>query len=280
MFAFGPPRYSPAWMKERCKTLGANPRCWLDVNFLGPDASPTVQSREERARSRAAWTLARSPSHPLARGVATSHRWSDHRRPCRSIDPGVGREDSQHHRCATTNAAVLSVPAEFATQLSDVVRGKEMDGDLALLNAAMPAIVGRPGRIAGGIFRWSLDPTPGPEVGQWVPTHDQRVPPWLKPFNGDVLVAWDADGHYGAGVGRKMHDEFGHELSVGTEDALRGRGIGRALVQTAARLVLAQGKVPTYLHHPTNHASARLAEAAGFPDLGWRVLFFGPDPTN
>ncbi len=181
---------------------------------------------------------------------------------------------------ATPNAAVLSVPVALAERLAEVVRGDAMDTDLALLNAAMPAIVGRPGRVAGGIFRWSLSPTPGPDVGEWVPTHDPRVPAWLKPFNGDVLVAWNDEGRYGAGVGRKMHNEFGHELSVVTEEALRGRGIGRALVETAARLVLAQGKVPTYLHQPTNHASARLAEAAGFPDVGWRVLFFGPEPTN
>jgi len=35
--------------------------------------------------------------------------------------------------------------------------------------------------------------------------------------------------------------------------------------------------VPTYLHDPANLASARVADAAGFPDRGWAV--FGAFPT-
>ena len=125
---------------------------------------------------------------------------------------------------------------------------------------------------AWGLFRFSMSPVSTPDVGDWVPTSDPRVPEWLKPFNGDVLIAWDDDGRYGAGVGRKLHDRWGHELSVGTEPALRGRGIGRLLVAAAARRVIADGAIPTYLHIPENHASAKLAEAAGFRDLGWRFV--------
>ena len=36
----------------------------------------------------------------------------------------------------------------------------------------------------------------------------------------------------------------------------------------AARRVLDEGAVPTYLHAVDNHASAHLATAAGFPDRG------------
>lgn len=176
---------------------------------------------------------------------------------------------------ATPAAAVLSVPLAVADRLGDVVRGDDLDADLARLNVSMPEIVGRVGALAGGVFRWSTAPTLSADFGEWVPTDDGRVPPWLMPFNGDVLIAWDDEGVCGAGVGRKMHDDFGHELSVVTEERLRRRGIGRALVETAARRVLADGRIPTYLHHPENHASAQLAEAAGFPDRGWRVLFFG-----
>ena len=32
------------------------------------------------------------------------------------------------------------------------------------------------------------------------------------------------------------------------------------------------GVVPTYLHDPANTASAKVADAAGFPDRGWTVL--------
>ena len=175
---------------------------------------------------------------------------------------------------ATPHRAVLSVPVDKAEAIAGLVRGDDLDADIAALSAGMSAVMGRRGVISRGLFRWSLSPSDFPDAGEWVPTDDPRVPPWLKPFNGDLLIAWDDDGHYGAGVGRKMHDDFGHELSVGTEESLRGRGIGRALVATVARRVLSDGKVPTYLHAPDNHASAKVADAAGFPDVGWRVLGF------
>ena len=130
-------------------------------------------------------------------------------------------------------------------------------------------------RLVGGFlwdaaFRWCEQPADLPDTGEWVPPADPRVPEWLKPFNGDVLVVLDGDA-YVAGVGIKKHDEFGHELSVGTEPAAQGRGLARALVATAARRVIAEGKVPTYLHDFRNVASAKVAEAAGFPDRGWKV---------
>ena len=103
------------------------------------------------------------------------------------------------------------------------------------------------------------------------------MPPWLHPFNGDVLVALADDGTVAAGVGRKQHDRHGHELAVVTEEAHRGQGLARRLVTQAARRVLDDGAVPVYLHDPANHASARTADASGFPDVGWRILgLFGP----
>lgn len=127
---------------------------------------------------------------------------------------------------------------------------------------------------ASGVFRWSTAPTDLPPAGEWVPVDDPRVPPWLRPFTLDsgVLIAWDDEGRYGAGVGVKVHDALGMELAVGTEPALRGRGLGRRLVVTAAQEVLRRGAVPTYLHAPDNTASAHVADSAGFPDLGWKVL--------
>jgi predicted GNAT family acetyltransferase len=68
----------------------------------------------------------------------------------------------------------------------------------------------------------------------------------------------------------KRHDAYGHELAVGTVPGARGRGLARRLVAQAARRVLDEGAVPTYLHERDNLASARVAEAAGFPDRGWR----------
>ena len=138
---------------------------------------------------------------------------------------------------------------------------------------AVPALLGYPDlRFYSGTFHWSDTPSDLPDIGEWVGTDDPRIPGWLREFNGDVLVAWGPDGRYAAGVGRKMHNRHGHELAVGTEPAYRGQGLATGLVAQAARRVLADGAVPIYLHDPANVGSQRVAEAAGFPDHGWRIL--------
>ena len=169
---------------------------------------------------------------------------------------------------------VLSVAPERVDAVARLVGGRDITADLAAIAVAgaLGEAVGRVGRVGLGAFRWSTTPTPTPDTGEWVPTDDPRVPEWLWPFNGDVLIGWDEEGRYGAGVGRKQHDGFGHELSVGTEPVLQGRGIARALVTTAARRILDDGAVPTYLHAHSNVASAHVAEASGFPDEGWQVI--------
>lgn len=131
------------------------------------------------------------------------------------------------------------------------------------------------GRLVGGVFRWA-DRSAGLEaLGAWLPTGDPIVPDWLHPFGGEVLVAVE-DGRYVAGVGLKRHDEDVWEIAVGTDEAARGRGLARRLVATATRRVVEEGRTPTYLHDPSNTASARVADAAGFPDRGWRMLFLAP----
>ncbi len=172
----------------------------------------------------------------------------------------------------TPTSAVLSVPPDEASAISELTGRGSLADDLASLRGSLSSVIGAETSIIRGPFRWSLDPTPTKDVGEWVPTDDERVPEWLFPFNGDVLIEWADDGRYGAGVGRKMHDDHGHELSVGTDESLRGRGIARLLVATGARRVIDDGAVPTYLHAPDNFASAKVAEAAGFPDRGWTFL--------
>jgi GNAT superfamily N-acetyltransferase len=169
---------------------------------------------------------------------------------------------------ATPTGAVLSVPPD----LVEVTRAAGRD--LPTVGAALPALVGRPdARFGRGVFRWSQELVDGIDPDAvWLPPDDERVPPWLAVFNGDVLVHLDGDGRYGAGVGRKCHDVWGQELSVATEEHLRGRGLARRLVAQAARRVAEQGAVATYLHAVSNTASAKVAEASGFPDTGWSVL--------
>jgi GNAT superfamily N-acetyltransferase len=123
-----------------------------------------------------------------------------------------------------------------------------------------------------GVFRFTEAPSDVEPAGRWVAATDPVVPDWLHPFDHEVLVELDDDGRYLAGVGIKRHLPTGWELSVGTDERARGRGLARRLVATAARFALDHGAVPIYLHADSNVASAKAAEAAGLPDRGWRVL--------
>jgi GNAT superfamily N-acetyltransferase len=193
------------------------------------------------------------------------------------VGPGWDGQTRPFAGVASPEGLVLSVPpgAEAAVErlgltrgqlLSDAAEGVEVGDSVAR------AVGRRRGRLLRGCFRWSVRPAELEDAGEWLPVSDPRVPSWLHPFNGDVLIAWDDEGKYGAGVGRKQHDRWGHELAVVTEEPLRGRGIARRLVAQAARRVLDDGAVPTYLHDFDNVASAHVADAAGFPSRGWQFL--------
>ncbi len=127
-----------------------------------------------------------------------------------------------------------------------------------------------------GVFRFTEEPADLEPLGEWVTIDHPALPAWLKPFGGDALLVLE-DGRYIAGVGLKRHLPTGWEISVGTEPEARGRGYARRLNATAARYVLDHGAVPLYLHADDNAASAKAALAAGFPDLGWRVLSVAED---
>jgi GNAT superfamily N-acetyltransferase len=169
----------------------------------------------------------------------------------------------------TPASGVLSVPPDQLAALAPLA-----DRSPDHLLAALPAALGKPDAfVYQGVFRWSTTPADLPDAGVWVPADDPVVPDWLRVFGGEVLLALDrATGAYLAGVGIKRHDRCGRELSVGTEPAARGQGLARRLVAQAARRVIADGAVATYLHDPANLASARVAAAAGFPDLGWKII--------
>ncbi|MCU1494430.1 MAG: hypothetical protein JWO62_2194 [Acidimicrobiaceae bacterium] len=148
----------------------------------------------------------------------------------------------------------------------------EEEGPHGFVAHAAQLVAGAPGPLGRGVFRWCQRLSDLPDAGEWVDPDDPRIPDWLRPFNGAVLVAFDEAGAYAAGVGRKRHDEHCQELAVATEPEHRGRGLARRLVAQAARRVAAEGSVATYLHRVDNFASAAVAEAAGFPDVGWEVI--------
>jgi GNAT superfamily N-acetyltransferase len=176
---------------------------------------------------------------------------------------------------ATPERGVLSVPETATEIVGKIVYGHTVSSAIEQLRLHaydLEVALGHNATLGVGVFRWTNAPVAMPSVGEWVPVDDPRVPQWLRPFNGEVLIAWDALGNYGAGVGRKMHDRFGQEISVGTSEALQGQGFARRLVTTAAQKIIAEGAIPTYVHDLDNLASAKVADASGFPDRGWRLL--------
>jgi GNAT superfamily N-acetyltransferase len=165
---------------------------------------------------------------------------------------------------------VVSVPPDRADAVKAALAGG--DDPQRRLAKHLPAIMDRPGaRWSAGVFRWSVEPVRFPDAGRWEPADGPGVPDWLHPFGGEVLIERDEQGAYLAGVGLKRHHPTGTELSVGAEPAARGKGLARRLVSKAAWRVIDGGAVATYLHDPSNIPSARVAEAAGFPDRGWHV---------
>jgi GNAT superfamily N-acetyltransferase len=167
------------------------------------------------------------------------------------------------------HGTVISVPATVLDEARALAAREGIEG----LTEHLGSVVGLAGRrLSPVVFRACARLVELADLGEWVASNDVRVPAWLSVFNGDVLVFFDETGRYGAGVGQKRHDAYGTELAVGTEPAHRGKGLARRLVATAARRVFEQGAVATYLHRSDNLASAAVADAAGFPDKGWRLL--------
>ncbi|HUS43276.1 MAG TPA: GNAT family N-acetyltransferase [Ilumatobacteraceae bacterium] len=187
--------------------------------------------------------------------------WDGALRPLQGVSNGAG--------------TVISVPPAAA----DAVR-RAIGNDLVRpgLGDELGSILGvGPSAFGAGIFRTTdrVDPELA-DLGEWFEDHTDELPDWLAPFNGPRLVAHGDAGRPIAGVGIKVHDDYGQELSVVTEEEARGLGYARRLVATAARRVLDEGLVPTYLHAPDNTASARVAESVGFADRGWKVYGLWP----
>ena len=173
-------------------------------------------------------------------------------------------------------ATVLSVsplrfPAVGALVHELAARGRL--ADRAELRRRLPAELAVPHRpVSAAVLRWPASPAALPWVGPWRPADHRGLPGWLRPFGPQVLVALDRRGRYLAGAGIKRHSRHAHEIAVGTAEHARGRGLARSLVAQAATRVLADGAVPLYLHDAGNAASARVADAVGFDDRGWRHL--------
>lgn len=184
----------------------------------------------------------------------------------RRAEPGWDGAVRPFAGVATPAGTVLSVPPGLAGAV------RAGGSTLEEILEAVPDALGRPGAVVGrGVYRYCLAPPAVEPVGEWVAAAGPGVPAWLRPFGGRVLVVGE-EGRYVAGLGIKRHDELGLEVAVATDEAWRGRGLARGLVAQAAATILRAGGVPIYLHGRGNAASARVAEAAGFPDRGWSIL--------
>ena len=128
------------------------------------------------------------------------------------------------------------------------------------------------GRLIGVVARTGLHvPEPETEVTLTSAT-DRRLPDWvIGHFTGPAWVVLSPDGRVLSTAVLKDYDERLREISVGTEETARGRGLAKAVVRAAARDVLAHGRSVLYLHDLGNHASAAVAAASGLGELG-RVI--------
>jgi GNAT superfamily N-acetyltransferase len=208
-----------------------------------------------------AWPPPSAGVHVVGDPARLEPTWDGVVRPLQGVGNGIG--------------TVIAVPPEAVAAVADAI-GDDLNRQG--LGDELGAILGvGPAAFGAGVFRTTDQVAGGiADVGEWLEHQTDDLPEWLAPFNGRRLVAVDDDGRVIAGVGIKVHDRYGQELAVVTDEAARGRGLARRLVATAARRVLAEGGVPTYLHAPDNAASARVADAVGFVDRGWTVQGLWP----
>ncbi len=170
--------------------------------------------------------------------------------------------------------AVLAVAPEHA----DLLR-HHLDGPTTLLPALERAAAELRGHLFSGVARTGVAiPPPAVEVSVLDAT-DPRLPGWvLGHFTGEAWVVVDGHGEVLSTAVLKRYDDRLREISVGTSERARGRGLARSVVAAAARSVLAEGRAVLYNHAPDNYASAKVAEAVGLREFG-RYHAIVPDRT-
>jgi uncharacterized protein (DUF1501 family) len=100
-------------------------------------------------------------------------------------------------------------------------------------------------------------------------TTDPRLPEWvIGHVSGEAWVVLDDDGQVLSTAVLKRYDDRLREISVGTSEAARGRGLAKAVTAAAARAVLSEGRAVLYNHDATNLSSAKVAEAVGLHEFG------------
>jgi RimJ/RimL family protein N-acetyltransferase len=161
-------------------------------------------------------------------------------------------------------SAVLAVAPEHARLLRS-----QLTDPAHLLPALEEAAALLRGHLFSGVARTGVAiPPPEHEVTQ-LDASDPRLPDWvIGHFTGEAWVVLDTDGSVLSTAVLKRYDDRIREISVGTAERARGRGLARSVVAAAARAVLSQGRAVLYNHAPDNFASAKVAEAVGLHEFG------------
>jgi GNAT superfamily N-acetyltransferase len=160
--------------------------------------------------------------------------------------------------------AVVAVAPRWRRRLEE-----HLDGP-ASLGPALDAVAAAAG---GQHFSWVARtgvaiPPPSAEVAVLDAT-DPRLPEWvLGHFTGEAWVVQDDNGQVLSTAVLKRYDDRLREISVGTAEEARGRGLAKAVTAAAARAVLAEGRAVLYNHDAANHTSARVAESVGLHEFG------------
>jgi hypothetical protein len=204
----------------------------------------------------------RLPVDRLTPGRVVVAETVDPRMPVRALQRGGG--------------AVVGVAPAWSRRLRE-----RLDGP-ASLGPALEAVAG-----AAGGQHWSwvartgvAIPAPSAEIAVLDAT-DPRLPEWVVGhFSGEAWVVLGDDGQVLATAVLKRYDDRLREISVGTAEAARGRGLAKAVTAAAARAVLAEGRAVLYNHDPENHASARVAEAVGLHEFGRCHAVVQPEPST
>jgi GNAT superfamily N-acetyltransferase len=159
--------------------------------------------------------------------------------------------------------AVVGVVPRWSRLLREHLRGPATI--LPSLKAVAAAI---PGHLFSGVARTGVAiPPPSVEVAV-VDATDPRLPSWvIGHFTGEAWIVL-GEGEVLSTAVLKRYDDRLREISVGTSETARGRGLAKAVVAAAARAVLAEGRAVLYNHDPDNHASARVAESVGLYEFG------------
>jgi RimJ/RimL family protein N-acetyltransferase len=161
-------------------------------------------------------------------------------------------------------SAVLAV----APQHANLLRSRLTD-PAHLLPALEEAAAALRGHLFSGVARTGVAIPPPVHEVTLLDASDPRLPDWvIGHFTGEAWVVLDSDGSVLSTAVLKRYDDRVREISVGTAERARGRGLARSVVAAAARAVLAQGRAVLYNHAPDNYASAKVAESVGLHEFG------------